>query len=255
MLSKIKRIIPGKIKDQVRKGLYTLIKPPVFPQRYRSYAQAGEDRILAHLFNSMGISDPSYLDIGTNLPVDFNNTYFFYESGCKGVCVEADPALFDDLSKVRKNDKCLNIGITCDDRREGDFYIFSIPSLNTLSKEEADFRERNGSHKVEKVIRIPLKTINEVLEENFDRTPDMISIDVEGVDLEILKTLDFEKHRPLAICVETITYSENRTERKMTEISDFVTSKGYFVYADTHINTIFVNESKFKGQSTVSKSG
>ena len=246
MLSTIKKIVPVKIKEQFRETFYRLINPPHVE---RSYAQAGEDRILSYLFGTMGVVQPSYLDIGANLPKTGSNTFLFYERGSEGVCVEADPALFENLSKVRTRDRCINAGITFDDRKEADFYVFSVPALNTLSKEEAEFRERTGSCRVEKIIRIPLKTINEVIEENFDRTPDLLSLDIEGIDLEVLKSLDFERHRPLAMCVETITFSENRTEEKIVEILDFVTSKGYFIYADTHINTIFVDEEKFSDRS------
>ncbi|CAN5489583.1 hypothetical protein BH10ACI2_BH10ACI2_03810 [soil metagenome] len=245
MHSMLRKLVPSGIKEKLRSKLYELVNPPSYDRYLRSYSQAGEDRIVFNLFNSMGISNPTYLDIGANLPILNNNTYLFFEGGSSGVCVEPDPALFHHLSAVRKTDKCLNIGITYDDRREADFFVFDLPSLNTLSKSEADFRAKNGSHKVVKVIKVPLKTINEVIDENFDRTPDFISIDVEGLDLEILSSLDLKKHRPAAVCVETVTYSENRTERKMTEIDDFMTSNGYFVYADTHINTIYVDEQKF----------
>ena len=249
MLSIIKKLVPATAREYVRFGVYKFIKPPAeaLTRAYKknSYSQAGEDRILTYLFNSLGIKNPSYLDIGANYPISDNNTYIFYETGSTGVCVEADPSLFDELSKIRKNDKCLNIGVTFDDRKEADFYVFPLAGLNTLSKEEAEYREKHGSYKVERVIKIPLKTINEIIEENFDETPDLISIDIEGIDLEVLRSLDFDKHRPTAICVETITYSENRTERKIMEITDFVTSKGYFVYADTHINTIFVETERF----------
>jgi FkbM family methyltransferase len=246
MLSAIKKAIPTRIKDSLREKLFKVINTPTSDLRYESFSQAGEDRILNYFFHSVGVLNPTYLDIGANDPVHCNNTYFFYKNGCNGVLVEADPALFEKLAKARKKDKCLNVGITFDERKEADFYIFSSRALNTLSKEEAEFREKNGSYRIERVIKIPLKTINEIIEENFKKTPDLISIDVEGIDLEILKSLDFNEHRPLAICVETITFSENRTEEKIIEILDFVTSKGYFVYADTHINTIFVDEERYR---------
>lgn len=247
MLSIIKKIFPVSVKNHLKAKLYEFIPTST---EIHSYSQAGEDRVLSYLFYTMGVTNPSYLDIGANMPKVNSNTYLFYERGSTGVCVEADPSLFDNLSKIRSRDTCLNVGVTFDNRREADFYVFSVSGLNTLSKEEAEYREKHGSYKVERVIKIPLKTINEIIEENFgEAPPDLISLDVEGIDLEILKSLDFEKHRPLAICVETITYSENRTERKMTEISDFVTSKGYFVYGDTHINTIFVDEKKFQAPS------
>ena len=249
MLSTIKKIVPAGLKGYLRTKLYDVMKPPdeLFDKAYRqsSYSQAGEDRILSYLFNSLGVANPSYLDIGASHPIVASNTFLFYETGSTGVCVEADPALFGFLAEFRSNDKCLNVGVTFDDRKEADFYVFPVAGLNTLSKEEAEYREQHGSYKVEKIIKIPLKTINEVIEENFDKTPDLISLDVEGIDLEILKSLNFDKHRPPVICVETITYSENRTERKVTGILDFLISKGYFVYADTHINTIFVEEKRF----------
>ena len=81
--------------------------------------------------------------------------------------------------------------------------------------------------------------INEVIKQNFSGSPDFLSIDVEGLDLLILKSLDFEKYRPGVICVETISFSIANTEQKMDELIRYVQNKGYFVYADTHVNTIF----------------
>src|SRR5688572_11221520 len=199
--------LPQSWKRTIRNIVYKLVPFP-YPV---SHAQAGEDRILMHLFNTLGVSQPTYLDIGANHPYLGNNTYLFYENGSRGVCIEPDPDLFRELSQLRKKDKCFNIGITFDDRREAEFYIFPIASLNTLSKEDSEYREKNGSHKIKEVITIPLKNINDIIAENFSKAPDILSIDVEGIDLAILRSLDLSKHRPTAICAETITYSENRT--------------------------------------------
>ena len=73
----------------------------------------------------------------------------------------------------------------------------------------------------------------------------MLSLDIEGLDLEVLKSLDFEKYPIPVICVETCTYSENHIRPKDKTILEFVMSKGYEVYADTYINTIFVNKAWF----------
>ena len=54
-------------------------------KEYLSYAQAGEDRVLKFLFSSMGLNKISYLEIGTNNPIDINNTYLFYLGGSRGV--------------------------------------------------------------------------------------------------------------------------------------------------------------------------
>ena len=43
------------------------------------FSQAGEDRLVSYLFNSLRIPKPTYLDIGTNHPIIGNNTYYFYD--------------------------------------------------------------------------------------------------------------------------------------------------------------------------------
>ena len=88
--------------------------------------------------------------------------------------------------------------------------------------------------------------INVVLAENFDRCPNFISLDVEGYDFEILNTFDFSTYRPEVFCLETITYTEDNTEQKETEILEFMDSHGYMVYGDTYINTIFVDCMRWK---------
>jgi hypothetical protein len=44
------------------------------------------------------------------------------------------------------------------------------------------------------------------------------------------------------LCVETISYELSGNGKKDLELIDFVLSKGYMLYADTNINTIFVKK-------------
>ena len=84
------------------------------------------------------------------------------------------------------------------------------------------------------------------MKQYFSPHPNFISLDVEGLDLQILQSLDFEKFKPEVICVETITFGYmNNTEMKINEIADFMSTKGYSIYADTHINTIFCRKDLF----------
>ncbi|MEI7488092.1 MAG: FkbM family methyltransferase, partial [Chryseobacterium sp.] len=75
--------------------------------------------------------------------------------------------------------------------------------------------------------------------------PDFLSLDVEGVDMEILESVDFEKNAPIVICVETVSFSDSSNGVKDFKIADFLGQKGYMVYADTFINTIFVKKEKW----------
>lgn len=97
-----------------------------------------------------------------------------------------------------------------------------------------------GKINYEKIIRVPLKTINTVIGQYCNKVPDFISVDVEGLDLAILQSLNFDQYRPLVICVETLVYDKQQNEYKRQEVMDFLQSKGYSIYADTHVNTIFL---------------
>ena len=213
----------------------------------KTYAQCGEDIVVRFLFNSMGIYRPSYLELGTYHPILGNNTFLFYRYGSRGVCVEADRNLIREIRRYRVEDKILNIGVATGDAQSADFYIFNEPSLNTFSRDEAMERERNGSYKVLAVENVILQSITQIIKENFDSFPDFLSIDIESLDLEVIRTLDFSLHPIPIICVETCTYSENHIKHRNPEIQEYFKSQDYFAYADTYINTIFVNKRWFYG--------
>lgn len=208
----------------------------------RSYAQCGEDLIVDFVMeNRFKISKPSYFDIGAHDPVYLSNTYLFYEKGCKGVLVEPDPILCKGISKKRPKDDVINAGVGVDSATSADFYILDCKTLNTFSKEEAE-RYRHEGHKIEKTLQIELININEIISNKFSNCPNFISLDVEGLDVEILKSFDFKRWRPEVFCVETITYTSNFTGSKISSIFEVMEKNEYFVFADTYINTIFVDK-------------
>ncbi len=220
-------------------------------KEYLSYAQAGEDRVLKFLFTSMGKNNISYLEIGTNNPIDINNTYLFYLGGSRGVCVEPNPTLIKKIKKYRPEDICLNVGISPNGiEGEMDFYIFDDADvekgLSTFSKMEAEKVQSSTNIKIGEVKKIPVTPVNKIIEKYFkDKPPDLVSIDVEGLDLEILKTINFNTCRPIAICVETVNFTLTHKKIKNQDIISYMESQGYFVYADTGINSIFADKSLF----------
>lgn len=220
-----------------------------FRKKYQtSYSQCGEDLIVGYIFKQLGIEKITYLDLGAYHPHILNNTYSLYKQKNKGVCVESDPQLFKVIAKFRKNDKCLNVGVGASSKKNADFYIMSSRSLNTFSKEEAERLSTNEKQKIESIIQIPVISVNQIISENFDHYPNFISLDIEGLDFDVLKNFDFNKYRPEVFCIETLTYSEYATEKKLDNIISFMKEKNYFVYADTYINTIFVCAEKWKNR-------
>ena len=135
-----------------------------------------------------------------------------------------------------------------DSASEADFYIMSTRTLNTFSKTEAERYQSYGRQVIEKVVKIPLMTINDILDDFIDKRLNFVSLDVEGIDYEIIKAFDFSKQRPEVFCIETITYTEDNSEQKECQIIEYMLEQGYMVYADSYINTIFVDKEKWKNR-------
>ncbi len=214
-----------------------------------SFSQSGEDMIVDFVFGAIQVSHPTYLDLGAHHPRRYSNTHHFYRKGSRGVSVEADPALFERFVQERPADINLNVGVGVGSMGSLPFYVMSVPTLNTFSKEEADRCVAMGTHQIVDVIEVPLRDVNAIIAEHFaGETPDFISIDVEGLDFEIVKSIDLQRYRPTVICVETITFSENFDGAKIEEIGDYLQQHGYFLYADTRINSIFVDKARWRRQ-------
>ena len=234
-------MIIKRIYTKLKKAIHSiLLKAKV------SYSQAGEDIIIEYLLNSIGINKPKYIDIGANQPIKGNNTYLFYLKGCRGICIEPDISLLPILKKERSKDSILNIGISFSKAMLADFYYFENEhnAWNTFSKEDAiKKKEKTGIEF--KTTKVELDTLNHICEKYKFEDVNLISIDVEGLDLDILKSIDFSKIKAQVICVETIAFSLNNTIKKNDEIISFMLLKNYVVYADTNLNTIFCRKDLF----------
>jgi len=182
------------------------------------------------------------MDIGAGDPIIGSNTYFFYRKGFHGVLVEPNPKLCHDLTSVRPRDKVLNVGIAANKQAEADYYIMGGDGdwqLNTFSKEVAESypAKTGGRIYVEKAIKMPLVNINQVIADHFQRAPAFLSIDTEGLDLEILTSLDFDSYRPVIVCTEAMT----EPGQVNMGILDLMKSKDYVIRGGSIVNTIFVD--------------
>src|SRR5579859_2677837 len=218
-----------------------------FASRFRepkklSYAQCGEDLIVQFILDALSISKPSYLDIGAHHPVKFSNTFLFYKNGSQGVCVEPNPVLYARFKLKRPRDICLNVGIGISNIDYADFHILTTDTLSSFSKDTVEQYLSFRNQKVEKIVRVPLLPINDILRTYFERCPDFVSLDTEGLDFDILKNTDFGTFRPKVFCVETINYTEDKSEKKSTDIIEWMNRQGFKLFADTYINTIFVDQ-------------
>ncbi len=207
-----------------------------------SYAQQGEDLVIANMCEFLRIERPTYLDIGAYDPIVDSNTYLFYANGSQGVLVDANPARWPRLASVRPRDTLIRGGIGATDGPDTTMPFYVVEGggagLSTFSKEEADLipSKTNGMSRYTRVVDVPVYSINKVLREHFpSAAPNIVSIDVEGLDLPILRVFDFTRYRPDIICVEII-------ERFRRDIFELMAAKDYELRGGTFVNCIFVDK-------------
>jgi FkbM family methyltransferase len=249
VIKALKKIIPKKLKGKIYHILVTLLNREYYPIVFWSFSQAGEDSVLRFLFQDypLELSNIAYLDIGARHPIYGNNTYLFYSYGSSGVCVDADKTFISLMKKERPRDKVLNVGVIGGNDESG-FLYFMEGGSSTLDKNESEKRTSLGNARVLDVLNVPLLNINTLIKQNFRTYPVFLSIDIEGLDLSVLKGLDYDTYPIPVICTETCLYSENHVRPKDHTIVEFMISKGYEIYADTYVNTIFVDKKWFYNQ-------
>ncbi len=204
-----------------------------------SYSEMGEDLILYHLLREeMRIERATYVDIGAADPIEASNTYLLHWNGGHGVLVEPNPAYQERLHRYRPHDVVVNAGVGITDETEADYYVIrDAPMRNTFSKDDVEYlKKRRGPNIVERVIKMPLVSINRLIAQHLGTAPDLLSTDVEGLDYAILQTLDFGKYRPAVVITESLLTGP---------IPAFLASKGYEMRAASLHNVIFADPKRY----------
>ena len=215
------------------------------------YGQMAEDIIVEGLLMAWAqrtgsdLSTCRYLEIGANHPIATSASYLLYRlHGMTGVLVEANADLLDGLKSVRPADEVAYCAITSQDVSEADFYICNLSELSSMSR---GFVEHWPSDDVgvADVRRVPAMRVNTLLEKHFvDSALVFLSVDCEGLDLDILRDVDWVRWRPVVIQVEP---SDHFITGQSTAIVNFMHEKGYVLVARTKINMIFSDRATLLG--------
>ena len=182
------------ITNKVKKFIY---------KRYKiSFSKSGDDIQLMKLINNP--NPGCYVDIGSWHPIKASNTYFFYLRGWKGICIDPNPELMSLYADFRPEDLFLNCALG-DSSENMNYYMLSekYTSMNTL---DYDFIVKHKlENEVKEVKNVPVYDLKELLGRHLNAADrlDFFDIDVEGYDLEVLKTNDWNRFRPKIIVIES----------------------------------------------------
>jgi FkbM family methyltransferase len=219
-------------------------------KRHASYSQCGEDLIIGFLFDHiLQIKDPYYVDIGAHDPVKLNNTYAMYQQGRSGILIEPNKEYFKSIQSARPRDTSLNVGLA-DTDGVLTYFQFDPDTLNTFDPDEAARYEADG-HKLNEKNEFSVISPSTLLKKHCTRQPDFVSLDVEGQEIQVLESWGIQDNRPAVFCIETLEYRRHGDGKKKSEIFEFMKANEYIVYADTYINTIFVDGRIWNGIGTI----
>ena len=214
-----------KNKIHILQNIY--LKNKYFINR-KSYAMDGED-IAISVFNKKK-EKGFYVDIGAHHPIQRNNTHLLFKKGWEGINIDVNQFSIELFNFLRPNDLNLQIAVSDKEGEISFFYQKKFSQLNTTDKEIA--KENFQGNFQEK--KVKCQTIQNILDNSKfkNKKIDFLNIDVEGAEMKVLNTLNFEIYDPSLICIEILGYREMQSEQREKEIKNneifkFLANHGY----------------------------
>lgn len=204
----------------------------------KQYSQYNEEKFLITFFENK--FNGVLVDIGAaDGQTNSNSRYLIESRNWEGLLVEPHPDYYESLHRLykdNKNIKTYNIGIF-NKNIVLPFYKFGTPEEGQVSTFSESFKtkvEKHYGNKYSQPINVECKILSEVLHENNLFNIDFMSIDCEGVDMEVLDSNEWDIFRPKLICIEH--------SMDIPTLSNFMSSKNYIKIHETIGNIFFIDD-------------
>lgn len=187
------------------------------------FSFSGVDLIIENIFKNQ--KKGFYVDVGCQHPIKNNNTYLLFKKGWFGLNIDLDKDNIDLFNAARPNDENVNIAIS-NKIGETDLYFYHKKSpINTISKTTSNFQKAN----VSEVKRIKTETLTNILSKSITKNQkiNLLSVDVEGHELQVFEGLDFNTFGPDVIIVEYLDLNVRKLEIKNLSIDNIINSDVY----------------------------
>lgn len=206
-------------------------------------SQIGQDRFIDEFFDKK--EKGFFLDIGANEGVQISNTYFLEKyRNWKGICVEPLPLEFQKLSENRTS---INLNVCVADFDGETEFTYVEGYANMLSGISDMYHEIHKDRILGEVnhyggkihnITVPVRTLQSILDEYNVTEVDFCSIDTEGSEFSIVKSIDFDKTLIKVFIIEN-NYKE-------TKIEEFLKNKGYVLFTKLEWDDVFIKKEFIK---------
>lgn len=218
----------------VRQVLIRILRALLDPHCIPSYGHTGEDRIIESCFPNK--SSGFYVDVGCNDPVVNSNTFKLYRRGWRGINIDANAALIAKFAALRPRD-CNVCAIVSDVEEDKQFGVYGDSLFSTVSPQR--MHELQSSRPLVRMDVARSRKLTNILEENGAPSRfELLTIDVEGHDLEVLRSLDLGRYQPELIVIEM--HGFDVTAPAGNPVYDYLAECGYKLSSYALMNGFFI---------------
>jgi FkbM family methyltransferase len=168
-----------------------------------------------------------FVEVGANEPEKESQSFHLEREGWTGVLIEPQPDLAKKLREMRRA-QVFEAACSSPDRAGSNMTLYVLGPYSSFDPNLAVTGLRP-----EQAIEVPVRTLDDILEEAKAPHPvDLLSVDVEGHELEVLRGFDFAYWRPRLILLEDHVTSLDKHR--------FLNDAGYCLMRRTGLNGWYV---------------
>lgn len=182
---------------------------------YSVHSQDGEEMFLREFFGDK--KDGFYVDVGAYHPMRFSNTQWAYIRGWRGINIEPNVDGYKKFIWTRTLDINLNCGIS-ETGGELSYYEFEEGALNTFCEDLVD------TASIKRTQLIATRRLESIFEEYHVTKIDFLDIDVEGCEMCVLNSNDWDIYRPAIVLIEQRMNMEDVIN---SAVHAYMNQKGY----------------------------
>jgi FkbM family methyltransferase len=195
-------------------------------------SQQDEERLVCEFF--FGAPTGFFVEVGANHPTLRSQSWHLEQTGWTGVLIEPQPDLAAFLAFARTA-KVFAVACSSPDNAGRSLPLHVAGPLSALDRSLMAPGARPGY-----TIMVPTRTLDEILEEAQAPVPiDLLSIDVEGHELEVLRGFDLKRWKPRLILLED--HVANLERHHFLTANDYrlvrrLGNNGWYVPQDAHVD-------------------
>ena len=213
----------------------------IYIRNYKFYingSQFNEDEKILKLFNKN--YKGKYLDVGCYHPTRVNNTLKMYRKGWSGMNIDLNQLTIDLFDFARPNDTNICTAISSKKSKKKLYFLGDLDTKNTLDLNHKKWLNKhfNINNKDIETRIIQTRKLSDILNKYKFYNIDFMNIDIEGHEIEALKSLDFKRFKIKVICIEIINY-DNFTSNRKKKLISYLKNNKYVLTGKSSVNYIF----------------